>query len=823
MKLSRTWLQDYVDLAGIADADISRAVTFLGFEVEQVIRTGAPKFNNVVVGRILTRDKHPNADKLSVCTVDVGEPHGGIRTIVCGAPNCDAGNRVPVALPGAVLPGDFVIKEAKVRGQPSSGMMCSAKELTLAEDAQGLLLLPGTPEVGTPLNDLLPAGDVVFDIEITPNRPDALSHLGCARELAAWFKKDLRYPQVSFTPAAISADPRADLLKSVRVLADTDCPLYTATVVTGVKVGPSPAWLQQRLSAVGLRPINNVVDIGNYVMLEYGQPVHAFDAARLAGAELIVRHAAEGEKITTLDGKERVLPATALVIADAQKPVVIAGIMGSADAGVSPATTDLVLEVAFFKRQSVRATSKRLGLVSDSSYRYERGVDVHSLDEAAHRFIDLILAHAGGIVAGPIHRVGADLPWEREITVTPAYINEKLGFEIPAAEIRAALESLELVVTSEEPTEKRGPAWTFSIPSWRDDLDRPIDLVEEVVRLYGTEKIPTSVITSPGLVGNDDPIVLFNRNVASALVGAGFHECVNYTLRPAKEVATWATPAQVAALALANPFVEDQSHLRSTLVGGLLESLALNQSRGVAAPRLFETGRVFLERNGQLSECVAAAFIIAEGTGERSWRPREAADFYTAKRHAATIAAFAGIELERQPTTLVAPGSDSALGWQTGHAATAGTIQYGWTATFGLVDLAHLKALGLTGKVYAGFFAIVSEKVTADTDRRGYKPFSLQPAALRDLAVVVPAATSASEVQKAIAKHARAAVGTAFALESVEIFDVYTGKGVPEGQQSLAFALTFRAPDRTLTDDEVNAAFTQVQADLTAAGYPIRK
>lgn len=820
MKLSRSWLQDYVDLAGVSDDDISRAITFLGFEVEQVIRTGAPAFNNVVVGHILTRDKHPNADKLSVCTVDVGAAGGGIRTIVCGAPNCDVGNRVPVALPGAVLPGDFVIKEAKVRGQPSSGMMCSAKELTLAEDAQGLLLLPGTPEVGTPINAVLPAGDVVFDIEITPNRPDALSHLGCARELAAWFKKELRYPEVGFTPAKISADPRADLLKSVRVLADKDCPLYTATVVTGVKVGPSPEFIQRRLSAVGLRPINNVVDIGNYVMLEYGQPVHAFDAARLSGAEIVVRHANEGEKITTLDNKERTLASGMLVIADAAKPVVIAGIMGSADSGVSATTTDLVLEVAFFKRQSVRPTSKRLGLASDSSYRYERGVDVHSLDEAAHRFIDLVLAHAGGVVAGPIHRVGADIPWEREITVTPGYINEKLGFDIPAAEMRAALERLELVVTEERPTESRGPAWTFAIPSWRDDLDRPIDLVEEVVRLFGTEKIPTSVIQSPGLVGNDDPIVLFNRNVAAAMVGAGFHECVNYTLRPAKEVAAWAPSAHVSALALANPFVEDQSHLRSTLVGGLLESLALNQSRGVAAARFFETGRVFLERNGQLSECVAAAFVIAEESGERSWRPRETADFYTAKRHAATIAAFAGIELDRQPTALVAA---PAQGWQTGHAATAGNIQHGWTATFGLIDLAHLKSLGITGKVYAGFFAIVSEKVAADADRRSYKPFGLQPAALRDLALIVPEATSSADVQKTLAKVARAAAGNAFALEGVNIFDVYQGKGLPEGTKSLAYSLVFRAPDRTLTDDEVNVAFNKVQADLATAGYQIRK
>jgi phenylalanyl-tRNA synthetase beta chain len=820
MKISRNWLQAYVDLAGIADADISRAITFLGFEVEQVIRTGAPQLDNVFVGEVLVRNKHPNADKLSVCQVDVGPVHG-VKTIVCGAQNYKVGDRVPVALVGAVLPGNFVIKESKIRGEASSGMMCSAKELAIAEDAAGLLILDGRPELGTPINAILPPGDVVFDIEITPNRPDCLSHLGVARELSAWFKKDLAYPAVSFTPAAVSAAPRADLLKSVRVEAAEDCPLYTATVVTGVTIAPSPDWLRQRLAAVGLRPINNVVDIGNYVMLEYGQPVHAFDARKLAGAEIVVRHAVADEKITTLDAKERSLAAGMLVIADAQKPVVIAGIMGAENAGVSAGTTDLVLEVAFFKRQSVRATSKRLGLSSDSSYRYERGVDVHSLDEALHRFIDLILAHAGGQVAGPIHRVGGDIPWQREITVTPGYINQKLGFEIPAADMKAAFAALELTLVREEPTENHGPSWTLAVPSWRDDLDRPIDLVEEVMRLHGTEKIPAAVVTVPGLVGNDDPIVLFNRQVTAALVGQGFNECVNYTLRAGKEIAAWAPAAVVADLALANPFVEDQSHLRPTLVSGLLESLKLNQSRGVAASHLFETGRVFVERNGQLVEGVAAAFIITEASGERTWRTREPADFYTAKRHTETIAAAAGVELGRQPTVLVAA---PALGWQEGQAAGAGDIKHGWTATFGLLDLAHLKSLGIAGKVYAGFFAILPERLTGEGARRRYQPFSLQPAALRDLALVVDAAVSSAEVQKALAKIARAAVNNAFALEAVNVFDVYQGKGLPEGAKSLAFSLVFRSAERTLTDDEVNAVFTKIQDELVkTTPYQIRK
>ena len=352
MKISLNWLQDYVKLDAPVE-EICRAVTFLGFEVEQVLRTGAPRLEQVVVGEVLVRDKHPNADKLSVCQVDVG-PAGGVKTIVCGAQNYKVGDRVPVALAGAVLPGNFTIKRSKIRGQESDGMMCSAKELGVAEDADGLLILTGRPELGTPINQVLPRGDVVLDIEITPNRPDCLCHLGIGRELAAWFKQPFQYPQEKFRGNP-TAPARPDLLRGVKVTAPGDCPLYTAHVITGVRIGPSPSWLQERLRAVGLRPINNVVDVGNYVMLETGQPLHAFDARRLGGAEIHVRRAAAGEAITTLDGKERKLDAEMLVIADATRPVVIAGIMGGQDSGVAADTTDLVLECA--DRKSTRLNS----------------------------------------------------------------------------------------------------------------------------------------------------------------------------------------------------------------------------------------------------------------------------------------------------------------------------------------------------------------------------------------------------------------------------------------------------------------------------------
>jgi phenylalanyl-tRNA synthetase beta chain len=821
MKISLNWLRDYVALDASHD-EISRAITFLGFEVEGIATTGAPKLENVVVGEILTRAKHPKADRLSVCTVDVG-PAGGVKTIVCGAPNCDAGKRVPVALPGAVLPGNFVIKESKIRDQFSQGMMCSAKELTISEESAGLLILEGAPALGTPINAVLPPGDTVFDIEITPNRPDCQSHLGIARELAAWFKLPLLYPQEKFRGDVLSAPQRNDLLSAVRVESPEDCPLYTAHVISGVKIGPSPEWLQRRLAAVGLRPINNVVDVGNYVMLETGQPLHAFDARKLGGASIVVRRAAEGEKITTLDAKERVLTSSMLVIADAQKPVVVAGIMGGVDSGVSADTTDLVVECAIFKKQSIRATSRKLALSSDSSYRYERGVDPHAALENAYRAIDLILETAGGQVVGPAFKVGSDVPWQREIVVTHDYITEKLGFDVPAPDMRAAFEALELTITREEPTvhPARGPAWTVGIPSWRDDLDRPIDLVEEVLRLYGTEKIPATVVSSPGLVGDDDPIVLFNRRVTDYLVGHDFHECVNYTLRPAKEIAAWCTAPAAAELALANPFTEDQSHLRPTLITGLLESLKLNQSRGVAASRLCETGRVFIEHNGQNLECAAVAFVMAEPVNDRSWLKRETADFYAAKHHVAALAAAAGLDFARQPLTAVAAPT---FGWQTGHAAGAGQIEHGWSARFGLVDLALAKSLGLEGKIYAGIFAILPAKISGDATRRRFAEFSLLPAALRDLALVVDAATTSTEVQKTLAKLARAAVGNAFALESVSVFDVYAGQGMPEGKKSLAFSFVFRAADRTLTDDEVNAAFTKIQDEVAkTTPWQIRK
>jgi phenylalanyl-tRNA synthetase beta chain len=813
MKISLNWLKDYVAIDAPV-ADVSRAITFLGFEVEQTISTGAPPLENVVVGEVLTRERHPNADKLSVCTVDVG-PAGGIKTIVCGAQNYGVGDRVPVALPGAMLPGNFAIKQSKIRGQLSDGMLCSGREIGIGDDGSGLLILADRPAIGTPINAALPPGDTVFDIEITPNRPDCLSHLGIARELAAWFRLPLSYPQEKFRGELESgAGERLDLLGAVRVGSPEDCPLYSAHIISGVRISPSPTWLQERLRAVGVRPINNVVDVGNYVMLEYGQPLHAFDARKLAGSQIIVRHAADGERIVTLDGRERVLNRGMLVIADAARPVVVAGIMGGENSGVTADTTELVLECAIFRRQSIRATSKRLGLSSDSSYRYERGVDPHTALEAAHRAVDLILASAGGRVVGPIYQVGGDVPWRREILVTPAFLRERLGFDIPHNDMRAALESLELDIVRDTVDAGGGPVWTVSIPSWRDDLDRPIDLVEEVLRLHGTDRIPPARVIAPGSIRDDDPVVRYVRRATDYLVGHDFNECVNLTLRSGAELSTWVSQTAAAELALANPFVEDQSHLRPTLIMGLLGSLKLNQSRDVPASRLAETGRVFIERDGHNFECIAAAFIIADDP-ERRWKHREPADFYTAKHHVEALAAAAGITISGQ---MLSPVFAPYSAWQEGHSAAAGEMQDGWIARFGLLNLAMVRSLGIKGKVYAGVFAILPEKLGMDSAPPRHSELSSFPAAWRDLALVVDASTPSATVQEALARAARSAIGDAFAIESVGVFDVYQGRGLPAGKKGLTFSLVFRSPSRTLTDEEVNAAFVRIQRDIAASG-----
>lgn len=820
MKVSYRWLKRYAALEA-KPAAVERALTLLGFEVVGVVETGLPPLENVVVGEVLERNPHPNADRLSVCLVDAG-PSLGRKTIVCGAQNYKVGDRVPVALPGAVLPGGFKIKRSKLRGVESDGMMCSGKEIGHGEDAAGLLVLDGRPTLGTGINEVFPDGDVVFDLEVTPNRPDCLSHLGLARELAAHFGLELSYPEVRFNGVPETPGGGHGILDGIRVEAEELCPLYLGHVISGVRIGPSPEWMQRLLRSVGLRPINNIVDVTNFILMELGQPLHAFDAARLRGNRIIVRPATDGERFTTLDDKERVLTGRMLTIADGEGTVAIAGVMGGLSTEVSGTTTDIVLEAAWFKPSCIRWTSRRLGLSTDSSYRFERGVDVGSLEYAARRAVDLILETAGGRVVEPVFKVGAERAWKTEIRITPKYVMEKCGFVIPDDVIQRSLESLELRIDREEKDEDSGEvAWTVSIPSFRLDLDRPIDLVEEILRVHGTDKIPGAVVKAPGIVAVDDPVTEFTRAASTYLVGQDFHECVNYSLRSGEELGRWFTKSAVEELGLANPIIEDQTHLRATLVAGLLDVLKLNQSRRTGVSRLFECGRVFRERGGAVDEMIGVGFLMGEEVDRITWRKGPAPDFFSAKQRMVRLAALAGIDAGGIPFD---PVTRPDNGWQSGQAARFEDPDGRFAVRYGLLDLTEMHRLNIRGKVFAGMLAIMPEFLAGVRKRPRFEPFGSFPPALRDVALVVECSTPAGAVEAALLEWGRKAIGGDFGLETVTLFDLYDGEGLPEGTRSLAYSLAYASPTRTLTDEEVNGAFARLLQSLESeTPYRIRR
>ncbi len=818
MKISTHWLRRYIDLDRTPE-EVEEALTLIGFEVEGVETTGLPDLNHVVVGEVLSSEPHPNADRLSVCQVSVGDG-GEARTIVCGAKNYKVGDRVPVALPGAVLPGGFKIKASKLRGVQSEGMMCSAGELGLEDVADGLFILEDRPELGTPINDVFPGGDVVYDVEVTPNRPDCLSHVGIARELAAYFGLALSYPDITHSLTPEEDDSRERLLESVKVEAEEDCPLYTAHMVSGVKIGPSPEWLQAALMSVGLRPINNVVDITNFVLLELGQPLHAFDAAKIGGKKLVIRHAREGEKIVTLDDKERSLSQNMLVIADAKKPLVVAGVMGSVDAEVDETTTDLVLESAYFRANSIRRTSKRLTLSSDSSYRFERGVDPRGVKYAAHRALDLILELAGGRIEVEPIQAGEEPVLEQSIELDFEFVRRRAGFDIPDKTISEILESLELQVTRRD-TRDQQVRWDIGIPSFRTDLESPIDLVEEVVRIHGTDKIPEAPVRCAGLDADDDFQVVFNRKAAEYLAGQHFFETFNYSLRSGEELERWFSRAASDSLKLSNPLSADHSHLRWSLIPGLLDVLRLNQHRKTGGVRFFERGRTFREVSGEVLEVTSVAFVILNTDQIRSWKTREAADFYTAKNLILNLASMAGVDFsvaDLQPV----PMANSA--WQEGHSAKVGDLAGGAEARMGLLNMPLLRTYEIDGTVIAGLLEILPQKLEEAPARPVFRPFSAYPAAERDLALLVPRSEMAETVRRKLVAAGEKATGGRFALEKVSLFDLYEGQGIPEDRKSLAFSLIFRSADRTLNEEEVNTAFQAIQDDLAGESeYRIRK
>ncbi|MCR5183437.1 MAG: phenylalanine--tRNA ligase subunit beta [Opitutales bacterium] len=806
MKVSIQWLNKYVDLSDIGEERIAEALPMIGLEVEDVLKAGLVPLQNVVIGQILEFVPHANSNHLSVCKVDVGD--GVIRQIVCGAKNFKQNDVVPVALPGATLPGDFTISETVMRGEVSQGMMCSARELGLGADHSGLLILTGKGfKLGTPINDCFPPADTVFDISITANRGDCLSHLGVARDLAAYFNRELKMPvpENIFARERPSGNASNEFLK---VSIETpDCALYNAWTIRGVKVAPSPEWMQRDLLAVGLRPINNIVDITNWVMMELGSPLHAFDAAQIGGNEIHIRKASEGEKIKLLDGKDYVLSAEHCVIADAQKAMVVAGVMGGENSGVTDATTDVVLEAAWFDPASVRKTSRKLALSSDSSTRFTRDVDPTFVAVAGTRAAQLIVELAGGTVAGTPISLGDWPRADRMIEISGDYVRERCGYDVEDAEILDIFKRLRFAVTIE------GDKWQVLVPAFRPDVDRPIDLVEEFVRIYGTTTIPSGAIDSPVLPALDAKTARFVAKANDLLVGQGFSECVHYTLRDEAELKKCFGETIAAALALANPLTSEQSHIRPSLLPGLLDALKLNLAAHNEPRRLFETGHVFRpDKSGALRELVSVAFVALAEPTTRNWKSREKIDFYFAKKLAFDLAARAGITEQRLLVEAVAAGTSPL--WQPGHAAVANDRAKAVSIEMGLISPKLALDWDIEANVIAGELLFTSDTFKLADKVTKFKAFSTFPPVSRDLALVVDQSVSEGFVADRLKATATKATAKQFAVEKINCFDVYQGKGLPEGKKSLAFEIVFRSENKTLTDDEVNKVFAKIQLDI---------
>ena len=796
MKVTLNWLKQYVDF-NWSPEELTERLTMLGLEVEGVQKISGA-FDGIVVAQVVTRDKHPNADKLSLCRVNDGT---GERQIVCGAQNFKAGDKVPLILPGASLPpkpGEkepFTIKVGKIRGVESHGMLCSPQELGLPDQVDGLLILREDAKVGQPFGEYLgrSGSDVVYDLEVTPNRPDLNSVIGIAREIAAVTGNELKIPVIQFLNT--ESEPIGGLL-SVQNDEPELCPRYTARIVRKVNIGPSPDWLKSILEKVGLRSINNVVDITNYVMLESGQPLHAFDYHLLKGAgtnpsKIVIRRASEGEKFTTLDGKERTLMDQMLLIADETKALALAGVMGGKNSEINANTTDVLIESAYFKPQNIRATSKKLELRTDSSYRFERGGDVEICDWASRRAAQLICDLAGGQILGhAIDNFPRQTP-AKPITLHFAKTKDLLGIGISHSEQVSFLTKLGLTVTEQTPG-----ICTFKIPSWRVDLKREVDLIEEVGRLYGIEKIPAS--PPRGALGANAFDSVYDQ-IAEArriLTGLGLNEAQGQTLIAKSEVRSQKSEEIVV---LANPLSSDMDVLRPSLLPGLIHSLRHNVSRKNYDVTLFEIGRVFKTENGKPKENRNVAIVITGQRAQNFWSGNERDAKFDAYDLKGLIEEFfdqfglRGIVFARRDenTPLFLESATISLGGKL-QLGELGQLLPALAKKYDLRDAVFLAELNLD--------LLLARRNPA----KSFKSLPQFPSIRRDVAMLVPEATTHESVLQTL-KQTKPAN-----LENVELFDVFRGKNVPEGQKSLAYAFTYRSPEKTLTDSEVNFAHAKI-------------
>ncbi len=788
MNVTLNWLKNYIDFE-FSPNELADRLTMLGVEVESVKHLGAD-LEGVIVGRVASIRPHPNADKLVLCQVDTGGTEA--LQIVCGAPNVREGMIAPVATIGATLPVGLTIKRAKLRGETSEGMLCSEKELGLSDAAAGLMELRTGIPLGTPFSEALGLDDVVFELEITPNRPDCLSLIGIAREIRAETGNPLKPPTLDLT----ENDINAQALTSVTIHAPELCPRYAARVIQGVKVAESPAWLQQRLASVGIGVINNIVDVTNFVLMEYGQPLHAFDYHKLTENRIVVRRAREGEHITTLDEVERELTPDMLVIADAEKPVALAGIMGGYDSEITEATCDVLLESAYFNPSSVRATAKALGIGTEASYRFERGADPGVVLAALDRASQLIAALAGGTICEGVVDVYPRQQPLTEIQLRPERVNFVLGTTLEASEMVQILNRLGFDVDA------TGDIYHVTVPTFRADITREIDLIEEIARVHGYDNIPTTLPKGDIPVPAQDPKVEIRKRIKHFLLAAGMMEAVNYSfcdpncfdrirLNPDDPLRN--------TLRLQNPLSPEMSVLRTTLTPGLLANAQHNRNHQIDTIALFEIGGVFVH-DGEEKEPERVAGVLAGQIGEGVYSdPYRPPDFFDIKGLVEEMLEVCGVvdwTLQKTDTPTFHPGRNAEV--------LLGDKRIG---VFGEVHPEVLENYDLPYKAYLFEFDLECLTDVAIFAKR-FEPISVYPKVARDLAIVVD--------KEILSDMPTALIYTTGgdSVDSVRLFDVYEGEQVPKGKKSLAYTITYHSATETLTDKAVNALHDEVVKGL---------
>ena len=811
MKVSLKWLSEYVtvpdELKGFCDR-----LDLTGTGVEGVEKVGA-NLNNVVVGHTLTCEEHPDSDHMHVVTVEVGaqEP----VQIVCGAPNIAADIKLPVALVGAVLPGDVKIKKGKLRGVVSNGMCCSKRELDMGTEHDGIWILPDDAPVGMPIAEYLKLSDTVLDLEITPNRPDCLSMQGMAREVGAMYRVPVEYPQKQLVEDA--ALPNVESLDTVEIQDPARCARYTARVIKNVKIGPSPDWLAERVTAAGSRPINNIVDVTNYILFLLGQPLHAFDYDKLAGADgkahVVVRAAEEGEEFTTLDEVERVLTQDMTVIATPERAVALAGVMGGLDSEVTDETTTILLESATFEHGRTSRTSRNLGLISESSMRYERGVDDNTCADYSAFAAALMAEVSGGSVCPGIIDVYPQQTQPVSLKLRVKRCQGMLGAEISAEEMTDILERLGCKVAA---SDEEGVLDVVA-PTFRPDLEREIDLYEEILRLYGMDRIPATLPGGRGRFGTRSVAQRKLDVVNNTLRACGLNETMTYSFADPHELEMLRmhTDGLGIPVELLNPLNADQSVMRQSIIPGLLRSVAYNQSRGVKNVQLYETGVVFYAAEGRKKpkERQKLAAVMAGAMGDAAWNAAPAPfDFFDGKGVVESLARELAIPklrfkaLEAQEAPHLQPGRGAQV-------LSGGTV-LGWV---GEIHPLAVDAFDAAAPVVA-FELDLDALVKSSQPSRPYVDVPTFPAVTIDVAFVV----DESVTHETLMQRITSAGGKL--LESASLFDVYRDDArLGAGKKSMAYALSYRAADRTLTGEEVEKAHAKlIKKVCGATGAEVR-